>query len=304
VSGGVVYVIAKTDDRIDRLYAFDAATGKRLWIAATPRPHGKSIDSGNTPVVAGGLVFVDFGGTLYGFPASCRTDGGRCDPAWSWTYPGPGYAGPPVVAGGVVYLRSWSSTSVGHTYAFPIDCGTGGVTCNPTWTAADDGWGNVVVGGDLVASMSNGSQVLDAYPTSCGSGGSTCQPAWRATTDAGAPSVVIANGVVYAGTDGGVGRVGGELYAFPVSCETSGGECQPIWTSPKSGGWMSPPAVEGSMLFATTGDGKILAFGLGGKQQGLSSSQRHDTAVFYLVVAVLVGALLLYQVRRRRANLK
>jgi hypothetical protein len=302
VSGGIVYVVSKADDHINRLYAFDTGTGKQLWVGETPYPLGQSIDSGNRPVVAGGLVFVNFGDTLYAFPASCRTDGGKCGPAWTWTYRGSGHTGPPVVAGGVVYLRSWSSQSAGQTYAFPVDCGTGGVTCKPTWTAADEGWGNVVLGGDLVVSTSNGQQALDAYPTSCGSGGSTCAPAWRATTVAGAPTVVIANGVVYAGTDGGVSRIGGRLYAFPASCGTSGGECQPAWTSPKSGGWMSPPAVEGSMLFSTTGDGKLYAFGLGGNQRGLSSSQRHNTAVFYIVVAVVAGTLLLLRVRRRRAN--
>jgi hypothetical protein len=302
VSGGIVYAVAKADDRIDRLYAFDAGTGKRLWLAETPHPHGKSIDSGNTPVVAGGLVFVDFGDTLYGFLASCQTDGGMCDPAWTWSFPGssPGsHAMSPVVAGGVVYLKSFSSETAGQMYAFPVNCGTGGVTCNPTWTAADDGWGGVVAGGDLVISTSNSAQVLDAYPASCATGGSTCEPAWRATTPTGAPSAVIANGVVFVGTDGGVSRIGGRLYAFPAFCGTNGGECQPAWTSSKSGGWMSPPAVDGSMLFTTTGDGKLYAFGLGGAQRGLSSSQRHDAATFYIVAAILVGALLLIRGRRR-----
>jgi outer membrane protein assembly factor BamB len=302
VSEGIVYAVAKADDRLDRLYAFDAGTGRRLWLAAIPHPHGRSIDSGNTPVVAGGLVFVDFDDTLYSFPASCRTDGGMCDPAWTWPYHGPGHSGPPVVAGDSVYLRSWSSLSVGRTYAFPVDCGTGGSVCEPTWTATDDGWGDVVVGGDLVVSTSNDSQRLDAFPASCGTEGTTCRPAWRATTPAGAPTAVVANGVVYAGTDGGVSKVGGRIYAFPESCEASAGECQPAWTSAQSGGWMSPPAVDGSMLFATAGDGKVYAFGLGGDQRGLTRSQRHDTAVFYIMLAVLLGAVLLLRIRRRRAT--
>jgi hypothetical protein len=312
VSGGVVYAVAKANDRIDRLYAFDAGTGARLWLAETPHPHGRSIDTGNTPVVAGGLVFVDFGDTLYAFPASCRTDGGDCDPAWTWTYPGlTGHAISPVVAGGIVYLGTFSNEAFGRTYAFPVDCGSGGVTCEPIWTAADDGWGDVIVGDDLVIATSNGSSRLDAYPASCGTGGATCETTWRATTS-GAPTAVVANGVVYVGADGGVGRVGGRLYAFPTSCSSSGGECQPAWTSPKSGGWMSPPSVDGPMLFATAASGSILswsapsgklyAFGLGGNQRGLTPSQQHDTAVFYIVVAIVLGALLLLRVRRRRAT--
>jgi MYXO-CTERM domain-containing protein len=284
VSDGVVFAIAKGDH--DGLYAFDALTGRLLWL------HSEASDGGlspfDTPIVEGGSVFANIGQQgLQAFPIGCRSDGNECPAAW--TFSPSGFV---AAADGFVYTNNWTSGTSGTVYALPVDCAEGGGICQPRWSAADDGWGEIVVGeGKVLASSING-DALDAFSASCSD---PCDPAWTARSLGGprwAP--VVVNGVVY------VGSADGSLHGFSISCGTDGSTCQPLWSRTIPGSVMSPPAIEGMTLFAVTLDGRLVGFSLPSMAGEPTASSSAPTHWIYLGLAALVGIALLASARRRR----
>ena len=252
VADGTVYAAS-----IRGLYAFPASCAASscspLWSAYLGY-------LAPTPAVAGGIVYVNTGGTggpgrLEAFPASCGTGGANCSPLWTGQI-GSGSAftvpGPPVVSGGVVYVGSdtGATPDTGQLTAFPASCGTGGATCSPLWTASTSGQidGTPTVAGGVVY-VGDDSGTLYAFPASCGTGGATCSPLWTASDELGAPvhgSPTVANGLVFVGA-------GNNVYAFSTSCS---GTCTPRWiVGPQSGGgasfptYDSSPAVAGGVVY-------------------------------------------------------
>jgi outer membrane protein assembly factor BamB len=92
--------------------------------------------------------------------------------------------------------------------------------------------------------------------------------AWRTGADTGAihSSPAVAGGQVFLGGDNG------KLMAFPTSCQTAGGTCDPTWEGTFSGVTrMSAPAVANGKVFVT-GLGRDLEFLLGFPQSGTGSA--------------------------------
>jgi len=115
VAGGVVYVAA-TDGK---LYAFRAAgttgcsgtpkTYAPLWTAAIA---GGGTVGQSSPVVAGAVVYVSAGSTLYAFSAAgttgCSGTPKTCAPLWTGTSPSNTTYASPAVANGMVYEGQWN----------------------------------------------------------------------------------------------------------------------------------------------------------------------------------------------------
>jgi outer membrane protein assembly factor BamB len=81
---------------------------------------------------------------------------------------------------------------------------------------------------------------------------------WTGATGAAVnSSPVVANGVVYVGSNDG------KLYAFAVGCAHNGGTCTPIWTATTGGAIDSTPAAAGNRVFVGSSDGKLYAFAVG-----------------------------------------
>jgi hypothetical protein len=159
VANGVVYVSG------DKLYAFNAASGARLWSAATGA-------GGGPPAVANGAVYVT-GDKLYAFNAASGA------PLWSVAIGADGSS--PAVANGVVFV------SGDRAYAFDAASGS------RLWSAAVGiGGSSPAVANNVVYVTGNELYALNA---------TTGSRLWSATNDfggfgGGLPAV--ANGVVYA----------------------------------------------------------------------------------------------------------
>jgi outer membrane protein assembly factor BamB len=100
ISGDTVYVGA------DNLYAFDALTGARRWVA----PTAGSIES--SPALGNGLVYVgDSNGTMLAFDAggvsNCSGPPKICTPIWASQASTTIFLSSPAVANGVVYIGSF-----------------------------------------------------------------------------------------------------------------------------------------------------------------------------------------------------
>ena len=84
-----------------------------------------------------------------------------------------------------------------------------------------------------------------AGTTNCSGSPKTCAPLWTAATGAGVMWTVVANGVVYAGSNDG------KLYAFDAAgttnCSGSPKTCQPLWTAtlPEADATWAPAVANG-----------------------------------------------------------
>jgi outer membrane protein assembly factor BamB len=278
---GVVYVGTKDGP----LYAFSATcrTGGAmchpLW---TGHSGGETIDLAGdevfwSPVVVDGAVLVlgDHPKQVKAFSTSCAS---RCQPLWVGDIGAP--TGPcascPTDAGnayvtasdGVAYVDAF----YGRLYAFPGDCRTDGMPCQPLWVApAGDPAGVAVpvVSDGVLYNMSGTEDRLSAYDAKTG------KALFRSPSLPGCylcySAPVLTDGNVYVNlTAGGFSKpeLPSTLYAFPASCGTSGGICEPLWSASVPDDFMSDggPTVENGVLFVGTerkpasGDGRIYAF--------------------------------------------
>jgi eukaryotic-like serine/threonine-protein kinase len=97
VANGVVYLGSSGDQN---LYAYDAATGKQLWVGPTGAPIGSA------PAIANGVVYVgSLDGLLYAFNASGCGGKATCQPLWVGATTDT-IASAPTIANGVVYVGS------------------------------------------------------------------------------------------------------------------------------------------------------------------------------------------------------
>jgi outer membrane protein assembly factor BamB len=77
---------------------------------------------------------------------------------------------------------------------------------------------------------------------------------WTAEIGPVNSSPVVADGRVYFGSSEG------ELYAFPVGCQTGGKSCSPLWIGHTSGLQSGTPLVSGGTVYIGSNDGQLYAF--------------------------------------------
>jgi outer membrane protein assembly factor BamB len=271
VVNGVVYVTAGTNGQ---LYAFSAAgtigcsgtpkTCTPLWTAA-------NVDGQSSPAVVGGVVYVGANTSLDAFSAAgtagCSGTPKTCAPLGTGTTGGnnPSVSSP-AVANGVVYFGSGDGNLYAFSAAGTTGCSGTPKTCKPLWTGAT---GNsisstpAVAGGvAYIASLDGNLYAFSAAGTTgCSGTPKTCKPLWTAAKAGGesplSPAPAVANGVVYAGSDG-------QLYAFSAAgttgCSGTPKTCTPLWTGTSNGNaTLSSPAVANGMVYEALGGGPSLS---------------------------------------------
>jgi outer membrane protein assembly factor BamB len=174
--------------------------------------------------------------------------------------------GSPIVAGGVLYVDSFSnSSSTGSLEAFDASGVTncGGGTCQPLWTAPlgpTAGSSPAVVNGIVYAGASNGLEAFEARGvTNCSGVPKICAPVWSASVGPiGSSSPVVANGVVY------VGSTDDNLYAFDATgvtnCSGSPKTCNPLWSGKTGGAIDATPAITNGVAYVGSTNDDLYAF--------------------------------------------
>lgn len=155
------------------------------------------------------------------------------------------------VSPGVVFAIGGTGDHDDTLYAYPIDCGRAGATCEPMWTfqlpprpdggSSDIRYAMVSGGTDRILYLV-GADTLFALPASCGSGGATCEPRWSAHIGPGGGGIQVEGDIVY------LNSVDRRIVAFPTRCSTP---CQPIW---EKTGWLSLVVGDGVAYEGTGGD--------------------------------------------------
>jgi outer membrane protein assembly factor BamB len=178
--------------------------------------------------------------------------------------------GSPIVANGVLYVDSYStSSSTGSLEAFDAAGHTNcsGGTCQPLWSAplgTTVGSSPAVVNGVVYAGASSGLEAFDAAgKANCSGAPKTCAPLWSASVGpVGASAPVVANGVVY------IGSTDGNLYAFDAAgvtnCSGTPSVCNPLWSGNTGGDIESAPAVANGVAYVGSTDGTLYAFDAAG----------------------------------------
>jgi len=144
----------------------------------------------------------------------------------------------------------------GTLYAFDVACGTDGAACAPEWTSrtgSEDPSAPAASRGIVYVTSDNGS--LLAFEETCGTEGETCEPTWTARNDGHlAVAPVVAEGVVWDTSSQA-------LAAFPVSCASGPGGCEPLVRDVRSDGAQlsSGPAVQGGIVYVGGSDGTLYA---------------------------------------------
>ncbi|MFG1625920.1 PQQ-binding-like beta-propeller repeat protein [Kribbella sp. NPDC049227] len=233
VAGGVVYA-ATTEDQV---LALDAATGARIWDAKPNGGRGSGFYS--SPTVAGGKVFAaSLNQQVYALDAATG--------AVRWSFPTGGHnSSTPAVVDGTVYFGSRD----GNVYA--VDAETGvqrwkvryGTNILASFQSSP-----AVVNGTVYIGTNNDRRVL-ALDAATGA------IKWSFRTGGVVmSSPVVANGVVYVGSDDR------SVYALRA---TNG---QRLWSARLSGAVDSGPAVAQGKVYAGTygdnGGGNVYSFAL------------------------------------------
>jgi hypothetical protein len=216
-----------------------------LRVAWTARVEGTP----SAPTIAGDTVYV-VADRLSAFPVGCATS---CEPTWTGDI-GAASTSAPAVANGVVVV----SSPTGLT-AFAIDCGTGGATCDPLWTAPtpapqppEAGVGindNVVVGfsapvGRYAEVLLSGPAGVYAFRTDCRTDGGPCTPEWIARGAGSTEPPAVGAGAIYEHSHLGV-------EAFPLFCEQR--RCDPFWSAPLPGSDTQTVSAAGDDLIVVDG---------------------------------------------------
>jgi eukaryotic-like serine/threonine-protein kinase len=264
VADGVVYFIS-----VSTLYALNARTGRLLW--------SKSEEFSLSPAVTNGLVYINSGQGLEALDAKSGAV------RWSTTIPADS---PAAVTNGVVYVGGlsgeayvyavdastgsllWQSTSY-TVYGLPVPAVANGVVYFSTCSVCD-GDGNVnalnaTTGAVLWAqelsyfedSPAIAAGIVYVAPENWGSPylfalyAETGNTLWEHTMNAfAASSPVIANGVVYVGSE--------DFNIYALSARTGA----PLWQYTTGNYVVASPAVANGFLYAASGDSNLYAFSL------------------------------------------
>jgi PQQ-like domain len=262
-----------------QLDAFDAtgATGcvdvpttcTPLWTASTPSFEAMTVGDGDVFVTGqqGIEAFAAAAST-----ANCSGTPKVCSPQWT-TSMDPStaptfmpWSGSPVVANGVLYVPGYGNgTTLSQNGAYvaafdprgTTDCSGTPVVCQPMWTttASPGGVYNpgppAIANGDIYITVGSTLYAFDATESaSCTGTPKKCAPLWTATMSSTVSTgVIVADGVVYVGTDYS------GLYAFGTSgttnCSTTTTlkTCQPLLTAPVNANAL---AIANGVLYAAT----------------------------------------------------
>jgi eukaryotic-like serine/threonine-protein kinase len=224
VGGGRLYVGSNDGS----LYALNAVSGAIVWRGAT----GASIP--HSPAVGEGRVFVGSDdGKVYAFPTSCVTP---CTPLWT-TSTG-GVSADPAISNGVVFVGAFGTGLVA------LDAVTGAVL----WTAPLSSAPVAIAIDSGVVYASDGG-TLYAFPTSCST---PCAPLWLGQVAGGRPAVGA--GAVF--VDAGFVNI---FSSFPstASCSTP---CSPLWMAFTNSASSRTPAIAGTTVYHSEGDGTLAAY--------------------------------------------
>jgi eukaryotic-like serine/threonine-protein kinase len=266
VVNGVVYMSStRSQDRPSRVYAFSAATGKKLWSF-----RGGSGNIGGAPTVVNGTVFTN-AGTSYLCALSAATgklkwsyltfrtvewsptvvngkvyfgsdDGGvftvrhSGGPAIGIYSTGSPVTSAPTVVGGAVYVGSGSGT------VYALSAADGDELWSFTTGAAISYSDVAVVSGTAYVADSAG----DVYALNGASG----HELWSFDAGAGiSSSIAVANGVIYIDTSG----PGGAVEA--ISAATG----QLLWTFASGGSSSAAPTVANGVVYVGSSDDDVYA---------------------------------------------
>lgn len=260
-------------------HAYDAATGSLLWTGAgavhagslctPPLTQGQKCSIPGVSTVGEGIVvthtMTGFTGTkpstLHAYATGCGTDGEACAPLWT-ARTSDLFLSTQQLA--ITHGRVFVGTEIGvgsangHVLAYETDCRTDGGLCEPSLDVlVPDGEVAVLsptVAGDQVLFTSLEQGFVEAFAAGAGVDGSSSEPLWRTVSMAGPARPVVADGIAY------VADSNGSLWAFNMSCSTSGETCQPIARYQASSGVVLPPVVANGYVFAGTEEGEVLAF--------------------------------------------
>jgi outer membrane protein assembly factor BamB len=221
------------------LYAVSASSGRILWHRTLTSAEYGNVD-GPVAVSGGGEYVIAAGNDGYVYALNAAT--GKL--AWNVRAGGGIHSGGPAIYNGIVYVPEGNFGSEGGGFnIWAIQVSDGYILWHSY--AGDDVHVTPAAGAGIVAigSIDEGVVVLNA---------STGATLWTAPYEGevwGSP--VIANGVVYVGTDAG-------LLAYDAANGTK------VWVSNFGMGManMSSPAVIDGRIYTGTGEGGVLVFGL------------------------------------------
>ncbi|MGD0451535.1 MAG: PQQ-binding-like beta-propeller repeat protein [Candidatus Bathyarchaeia archaeon] len=276
VANGIVYAGNGDGD----LYAFDALTGSVSWVY-------KTVSGGiGSPSVANGIVYIGSGDfNVYALNATIGTV------IWNYTTGDQVYSSPALV-NGTLYISSYD----GNVYALNAKDGTViwkflAYPSNPKVEVAIPTSPAIADGIVYVGSPNDNVYALNA---------SSGAQLWSYTTGGGVSCPAVANGVVYVGSaDGnvyalnaatgaltwiyscgspvgsslavsnGMVYVCSNLYHFPQNLGSTGTLCglnaatgKNIWSFSTQEASLSFPVIAGNVLYISSGDGQVYAFGV------------------------------------------
>ncbi|MDR4308097.1 PQQ-binding-like beta-propeller repeat protein [Chelatococcus sambhunathii] len=196
------------------------------------------------PAVSGNYVVTVGNGLV---TARSTANGGL-----AWRGAAPQGAGAPIIHDNVVYVSGQGTGAAGPgVYAFPLNCGTGGVACRPKWQGPAGTASyyipepSVAIGDGKVFASVNG--VLYTFPLDCAAATCAAVGSWSGVSVA-APT--FANGYVFIGSTTG-------LQAFRSDCIG----CGPAWTASISSGVSRAVSVSKNLLTFVSNDSVLYAVG-------------------------------------------
>lgn len=277
-------VLVGSDD--GNLSAFRVGCGSAASVCSPAWQGNLGAPIASSPVIGGASAYVTgLDGTVAAFSTSgCGVS--PCAPRWRITLPGPISAAPALLSStlyvpsldGSLYALDTANGAVrwfgptggqltaspavlgrtayvgsvdGYLYAFPTACGSGGVSCSPSWRANA---GSSVTTAPALAynEVYVGSQdgTIHAWSTlPCPR--LPCEPSWTAALDGSAPtSLAVADGLVYAAT------TQGSLYGLAAR------GLQKDWITQAGATVQSSPAIVNSQVLLGVDDGLLHIYGL------------------------------------------
>jgi outer membrane protein assembly factor BamB len=212
---------------------------------------------GNSPVVAGGVVFFAVSdGRISAWPAA-GCGGETCHRSWSGTIGGGIAAGTPAVANGRVYVAAAK-----RLWVYAAD-GCGATSCAPLWTAplpTAAGFTPIVSSG--VVYVAAGFKLVAFDAAGCGT--STCSALWMGSVGGRVETPPVARrGQVYVGAGDILTDAGSRLAAFAAGgCGDS--TCTPAWIGRVARPVVGSIALANGLIYAPTFDGYLRVFRIGG----------------------------------------
>jgi outer membrane protein assembly factor BamB len=194
-----------------------------------------------TPPTSGDEVYV-IGTTVRAYPTTCAAM--TCGPQWVGDRGGIHEVADVAVGEHLVVIVS------DDVQAFPLDCGSGGASCKPTWVSRPHSLGFFAVSvndGVVYAQAHSG---IWAFPEHCSL---SCDPLWHAHLVAFGGHLISSGGGLVVLQDENAVKV------FRSSCRSDGGPCHPLWEVANSS-FGSRPVFSDGRLYITRGLDEVAAY--------------------------------------------